>query len=180
MVLCKSYASLGGQALGSRQCPAAPRARAAPSSPPAVRRPRRAARRPRGARPAASPAPSPRRRSAPGEILVRGDASPASHGPYAVDGRYIVRFEQIAPEDPKLDFTGQTAFVAVLDRHAQQADPGTCCSAPPAGPAADAHAARAALRRREFGDFPYAIRLTPADAPPAAARVTLRREPWTT
>src|SRR5262245_1289861 len=49
-----------------------------------------------------------------GEIVVAGEASPASHGPFAFDGRYTVRFEQIAPEDPNLDFATQTAFVAVL------------------------------------------------------------------
>src|SRR4051794_34164105 len=50
----------------------------------------------------------------PGEILVLGDASPGSHGPFTLRGRYVVRFEQIAPEDPELDFKAQTAFVAVL------------------------------------------------------------------
>jgi hypothetical protein len=75
-----------------------------------------------------------------GEILVQGEASPASHGPFALDGRYTVRFEQIAPEDPSMDFAGQTAFVAMLDRRRQQAGAGNVA----------------------FGDFPYAIRLTPA------------------
>ena len=55
-----------------------------------------------------------------GEVIVRGDLSPASHGPYAFDGRYVVRFEQFAPEDPNVDFTAQTAFVATLDRAAEQ------------------------------------------------------------
>ena len=71
------------------------------------------------AKPAASRPIRPRRKVAllqapkrPGEVIVRGDLSPASHGPYAFDGRYVVRFEQFAPEDPNLDFTAQTAFVA--------------------------------------------------------------------
>ena len=51
---------------------------------------------------------------------MRGDLSPASHGPYAFDGRYVVRFEQFAPEDPNVDFTAQTAFVATLDRRAEE------------------------------------------------------------
>jgi hypothetical protein len=99
----------------------------------------------------------------PGEILVRGDASPAAHGPFALRGRYTVRFEQIAPEDPELDFATQTAFVATLDRRAEIQD------------SASVRLFRAAARtgRREvtlhgryfldvsFGDFPYAIRLTP-------------------
>jgi hypothetical protein len=99
-----------------------------------------------------------------GEIVVRGDVSAASHGPYAFDGRYVVRFEQFAPEDPNLDFTGQTAFVATLDRRAEQDGPGTVKLF---------EAAQRTSRRTltlhgrlfvdvSFGDFPYAIRFTPA------------------
>ncbi len=98
-----------------------------------------------------------------GEIIVRGDLSPASHGPYAFDGRYLVRFEQFAPEDPHVDFTAQTAFVTTLDRHAEQDGPGSVRLF---------HAARRTGRRTlalhgrlfvdvSFGDFPYAIRITP-------------------
>ena len=99
----------------------------------------------------------------PGEILVRGDLSPASHGPYGFDGRYVVRFEQFAPEDPNVDFTAQTAFVATLDRRAEQDGPGSV---------ALFRAARRTSRRTvslhgrlfvdvSFGDFPYALRFTP-------------------
>ena len=98
-----------------------------------------------------------------GEIIVRGDLSPASHGPYAFDGRYVVRFEQFAPEDANLDFTGQTAFVATLDPQAEVDGPGTVKLF---------HAARRTGRRTlalhgrlfvdvSFGDFPFAIRITP-------------------
>jgi uncharacterized lipoprotein NlpE involved in copper resistance len=98
-----------------------------------------------------------------GEIIVRGDLSPASHGPYAFDGRYVVRFEQFAPEDPRVDFTTQTAFVATLDRKAEQDGPGSVRLF---------RAARRTGRRTlalhgrlfvdvSFGDFPYAIRITP-------------------
>jgi hypothetical protein len=98
-----------------------------------------------------------------GEIIVRGDLSPASHGPYAFDGRYVVRFEQFAPEDPNVDFTAQTAFVATLDRNAEQDGPGSIRLF---------HAARRTGRRTlamhgklfvdvSFGDFPYALRFTP-------------------
>jgi hypothetical protein len=98
-----------------------------------------------------------------GEIIVRGDLSPASHGPYAFDGRYLVRFEQFAPEDPRVDFTTQTAFVATLDRKAEQDGPGSVRLF---------RAARRTGRRTlalhgrlfvdvSFGDFPYAIRITP-------------------
>jgi hypothetical protein len=102
------------------------------------------------------------RKPAPGEIVVRGEASPATHGPYAFSGRYLVRFEQYAPEDPKLDFTSQTSFTASLVRHGGD----------PTG-AIKLFEAAAATGRRElairgryyvevsFGDFPYVVRFTP-------------------
>lgn len=122
---------------------------------------------------AAKPIPPPKASSAkvallaapkrPGEVIVRGEASPASHGPFAFDGRYRVRFEQFAPEDPRQDFTGQTAFVAMADRNAEQDG---------AGSVKLFHAAKQTGSRTvtlhgrlfvdvEFGDFPYAIRFTP-------------------
>jgi hypothetical protein len=99
----------------------------------------------------------------PGEIIVRGDLSPASHGPFTFHGRYVVRFEQFAPEDPNVDFAGQTAFVVDLDRHAETPEPGSIRLF---------RAARRTSRRTltlhgrlfvdvSFGDFPYAIRFTP-------------------
>ena len=108
--------------------------------------------------PTASPTPA-----VAGEIVVSGDASPASHGPYRFRGRYTVRFEQHAPEDPTLDFTQATSFVAALDREAEI-------------PGADSiklfEAARSGQTRQmridgrfyvdvSFGDFPYVIRFTP-------------------
>jgi hypothetical protein len=102
----------------------------------------------------------------PGEILVGGEASPASHGPFAFDGRYTVRFEQIAPEDPNLDFAGQTAFVAVLDRRAEVEGAGTIRLFRDA-----ARTGRTVVTAHgryyvdvPFGDFPYAVRFTPAEA----------------
>jgi hypothetical protein len=100
----------------------------------------------------------------PGEVIVRGESSPESHGPFTFDGRYLIRFEQFAPEDPNMDFAGQTAFVATLDRQPEQEGPGTVNLF---------HAAKRTGRRTitlhgrlyvdvTFGDFPYAIRLTPA------------------
>jgi hypothetical protein len=100
----------------------------------------------------------------PGEIVVRGEASPRSHGPFQFRGHYTVRFEQSAPEDPALDFSTQTSFVAGLDRRPEEE-------------AADSvrlfRSARRSGRRRisvdgryyvdiAFGDFPYAIRFSPA------------------
>ena len=100
----------------------------------------------------------------PGEIVVQGEASPASHGPFELHGTYVARFEQYAPEDPHMDFASQTPFVARLDPHADRDDA-------PAAVKLFARAARtgtATVRADgslyvdvEFGDFPYAIRLTP-------------------
>ena len=107
--------------------------------------------------------PSPRRRSVPARSSSRARPPPPRTAPFTLDGRYIVRFEQIAPEDPNLDFTGQTAFVAVLARHTQQADTGTKRLFRTA-----ARTGRTEVTARgrywidvQFGDFPYAIRLTP-------------------
>ena len=98
-----------------------------------------------------------------GEILVTGDSSPASHGPYRFHGEYTVRFEQHAPEDPKLDFSGATSFVAALDRRAE-IDGGDSI------PLFEAARAKQTKQLRidgrffvdvSFGDFPYVIRFTP-------------------
>lgn len=104
--------------------------------------------------------------AAPGEIVVAGEASPASHGPYDFKGDYTVTFEQRAPEDPSLDFTGQTAFVADLNQKAE---------IPGSGSVQLFEAAEAKGERTlkidgtffvdvSFGDFPYVIRFTPHDA----------------
>jgi hypothetical protein len=105
-----------------------------------------------------------RQPKSPGEIVVRGEASPRSHGPFEFHGRYTVRFEQSAPEDPALDFSAQTSFVAGLDRRPEEeADDSVRLFS----------AARRSGRRRisvdgrfyvdvAFGDFPYAIRFTPS------------------
>ena len=99
----------------------------------------------------------------PGEVIVRGEASPASHGPFAFDGRYRVRFEQFAPEDPNVDFTTQTSFVATLDPRADEAGPD---SVRLFRAARRTSARTVTLHGRlfvdvSFGDFPYAIRFTP-------------------
>ena len=99
-----------------------------------------------------------------GEVVVRGDASPGSHGPFTFSGRYTVRFAQVSPEDPELDFADQTSFVARLDRHAEMPD------------SESVRLFRIARREGhktmrldgryfvdvEFGDYPYVIRFTPA------------------
>lgn len=99
----------------------------------------------------------------PGEVVLRGDLSPASHGPYAFDGRYRVRFEQFAPEDPRMNFADQTAFVAMLDRNAGEDGAGSMRLF---RSARRTSARTLTLRGRyfvdvTFGDFPYAMRFTP-------------------
>ena len=75
-----------------------------------------------------------------------------------------MRFEQFAPEDPNVDFTDQTAFVATLDRRAEQEGAGQREALPRrrAAPAAGRSRCTGALFVDvSFGDFPYAIRFTP-------------------
>ena len=101
------------------------------------------------------------RPAGPGEIVIRGEASPATHGPYAFAGRYLVRFAQYAPEDAALDFSGQTPFTAALRG----------VKATRAEPRAVRRGARRGRRIVEirgpdlvdvsFGDFPYVLRFTP-------------------
>jgi hypothetical protein len=99
----------------------------------------------------------------PGEVIVRGEASPASHGPFTFDGRYRVRFEQFAPEDPNVDFTDQTAFVATADKRAEEDGPGTVrlfrTARRTSGRTVTLHGRL--FVDVSFGDFPYAIRFTP-------------------
>ena len=97
-----------------------------------------------------------------GEIVVRGDASPLTRGPYAFDGRYLVRFEQYAPEDPALDFTAQTPLSAALAP--RRDDPRGAIRL--VEDAARSGRRELAIHGRyfvsvEFGDFPFVIRFTP-------------------
>lgn len=110
------------------------------------------------ARPALQTAP---KRS--GEIVVTGDASPASHGPYDFDGTYTVRFAQYAPEDPNFDFTGATSFAAALDREAEISAADSIALFEDAA-ATGSRRVRATGRffvDVSFGDFPYVVRFTP-------------------
>jgi len=101
----------------------------------------------------------------PGEIILRGEFTPATRGPVTLDGRYLVRFEQYEPENPRTDFGSATAFVARLERRAED---------PRGGLRVFRTAARKGARRLDlhgrwfldvtFGDFPYVIRFTPLKA----------------
>jgi hypothetical protein len=109
------------------------------------------------ARPALARAPA-----KPGELVFAGEASPATRGPIALDGRYLVRFEQVAPEDPHKDFSAQTPFTAALERRA--GDPRGAVKL--FGAAARSGRRVLTLHGRyaldvSFGDFPYAVRFTP-------------------
>jgi hypothetical protein len=103
---------------------------------------------------------TPKRR---GEIVIRGELTPASHGPYAFSGDYTVRFEQYAPEDPNTDFRSVTAFVTTLDREKEIA---ADSSIPLFKAAARTQTRRIRINGRyyvdaSFGDYPYVIRFTP-------------------
>jgi hypothetical protein len=96
------------------------------------------------------------------EIVVRGESSPRTDGPYMFDGRYLVRFEQWAPEDPKLDFSSQTPFSAALQR--RDGDPRGATKLFQS--AARTGRRSIAIHGRyfvdiSFGDFPYVVRFTP-------------------
>ena len=102
------------------------------------------------------------RPAAAGEVVLRGDASPATRGPYAFDGRYVVRFEQYAPEDPRMDFAAQTPFSAALTP--RRDDPRGAIELVQDA----ARSGRRALTIRgryfvavSFGDFPWVLRFTP-------------------
>ena len=96
----------------------------------------------------------------PGEVIVQGETSPKTAGPFAFDGRYRVAFQQYAPEAPHMDFGAQTAFVVDLERS-------------PGIPSIHLfEAARRSGRRTlsldgtlyvdvSFGDFPFVVRFTP-------------------
>jgi hypothetical protein len=97
----------------------------------------------------------------PGEIVVKGEGSPDEHGPFDLEGRYRVRFEQTAPEDPSIDFAGETPFVVRLVKPDGRGRGRRLFRA------AEATGDRViAIHGRfrvmvEFGDWPYAIRFTP-------------------
>ena len=97
----------------------------------------------------------------PDEIVLRAGASPRTHGPIALDGRYTVRFEQYAPEDPRLDFTTQTAFVADLRTPAGRVAEHLFRAARPTGTTTVTAHGRY-LVDVSFGDFPYVLRFSPA------------------
>jgi len=97
-----------------------------------------------------------------GEILVRGDTSPLTRGPFAFDGAYDVRFAQYEPSGDTVDFAHQTAFVAALERpNAARTTAVRLFRAAAAG-----GRTRLTLHGRylvdvSFGDFPFAVRFTP-------------------
>jgi hypothetical protein len=98
-----------------------------------------------------------------GEIIIRGDLTPDSHGPYDFSGEYTVRFEQYAPEDPNTDFTSATTFVTTLDREKEIAADN---SIPLFKAAKRTQSRRVRINGRyyvdaTFGDYPYVIRFTP-------------------
>ena len=75
-----------------------------------------------------------------------------------------MRFEQHAPEDPNLDFTGATSFVAALDREAEITGGDSIALFEAAARRGQTRTLRIDGRffvDVSFGDFPYVIRFTP-------------------
>ena len=110
---------------------------------------------------------SPRRRSGPARSSCRARRRPPRTGRSRSTAATSVRFEQIAPEDPNLDFATQTAFVATARPHSPAGGRRHGAPVPRRRP----HRPHGRSRRTaayyidvSFGDFPYAIRLTPAAA----------------
>jgi hypothetical protein len=98
--------------------------------------------------------------AAQGEIVLRGDLSPKTHGPIAFDGRYRVRFEQYDPTNPHVNFADQTPFVVNLEK--REGVPAIHLFKD----AAKTGSTTKALHGHywvdvSFGDFPYVVRFTP-------------------
>ena len=96
----------------------------------------------------------------PGELVFKAEGSPKTFAPVALHGRYLARFAQYDPTDPGVDFAEQTSFVARLVPVGGGAPLRLFRRAAPAGETT----VRAEGRYRvdvPFGDFPFAIRLTP-------------------
>ena len=95
----------------------------------------------------------------PGEILIRAEATPKTAGPFAFAGTYRVRFVQYAPEDPRLDFSAETPFVAALTRN----DGSTVRRLFRTASASGSRTVRLSGRYlvdASFGDYPFALRFT--------------------
>ena len=96
-----------------------------------------------------------------GEFVFTGAASPTSYSAFELDGTYLVRFEQHAPQDPKLDFSGQAPFTAQLREESSRGG-GTKLFG-----AATARGQRTLTKRGRYvldvtsGGFPFAVRFTP-------------------
>jgi hypothetical protein len=96
-----------------------------------------------------------------GELVFAGETSPITYGAFELDGRYVVRFEQFAPENPKLDFSTQTPFTARIRRAGSRTEGEELFSS------ASASGKRVIAKRGRyelevtFGDFPHAVRFTP-------------------
>jgi hypothetical protein len=95
-----------------------------------------------------------------GAITVRGDYAPDRHGPYALHGRYRVRFVQ---RGTGVDFRQEVPFTA----HLEQPDaggPGKTINLFERAAAAGATTVTASGRYDvvvDYGDSPYALVLTP-------------------
>ncbi len=109
----------------------------------------------------AEPAPLALARRRPGELVFNGATSPTTFGNVELDGTYLVRFQQHAPENPRLDFSTQTAFTARLRRQDSSGAGIELFSAAKASGRRTLKAKGTYMLEVTFGDFPYAVRFTP-------------------
>jgi hypothetical protein len=96
-----------------------------------------------------------------GAITVRGDYGPDEHGPYALHGRYRVRFIQ---RGAGVDFASEVPFTAHLEEPAAAGPPKTIKLFEKAS-ATGAATVTADGRYDvviDYGDSPYEVVLTPA------------------
>ncbi len=98
-----------------------------------------------------------------GEFVFRADLSPETFGPVTLDGRYIVRFAQYAPEDAEMDFSTKTIFVATLVK-VSGSGPGEIPLFQEAARSGQTRVTADGSYEVDvsFGDFPFVIRFTPA------------------
>jgi hypothetical protein len=98
-----------------------------------------------------------------GAITVRGDYAPDQHGPYALHGRYRVRFTQ---RGTGVDFSTEVPFTAHLEQPAADG-PGTTITLFKTAAATGTTTITATGRFDivvDFGDSPYTLVLTPERA----------------
>ena len=96
-----------------------------------------------------------------GEVMVDAEYSPHRDGPYRFDGTYLVRFAQYDPEAPRMNFAGQTPFVAYLTGPGRRPQKIALFHQAAAGGKRTMRLHGRYFVEVSFGDFPYVLRFTP-------------------